>query len=107
MGTPMSASDSTRGRLVRVWARKLAQKLQSEHVRIPKFDPKDKVHKRLAELSIQAHELAKTPASDKPQASSSKLAEIEAEVDVESAKLWDLSASDLAEVQRSLKELQA
>jgi hypothetical protein len=30
---------------------------------------------------------------------------VEAEVDVESAKLWNLSASDLAEIQRSLKEL--
>jgi hypothetical protein len=27
------------------------------------------------------------------------------EVDLESAKLWNLSASDLAEIQRSLKEL--
>jgi hypothetical protein len=33
------------------------------------------------------------------------VAEIEAQVDLESAKLWDLSASDLAEIQRSLKEL--
>ncbi|MBN2466086.1 hypothetical protein JXD38_10750 [candidate division WOR-3 bacterium] len=72
---------------------------------IPKYDPKDKVHKRLAELSMQAHELARTPASDKPQASSRTLEEVEAEVDLESAKLWSLSASDLAEIQRSLKEL--
>jgi len=75
-------------------------------LRIPKFDPKDKVHKQLAELSIQAHELARMPASDKPQASSPKLQEVEAELDVESAKLWNLSPSDLAEIQRSLKELQ-
>jgi hypothetical protein len=74
-------------------------------LRIPKCDPKDKVHKRLAELSMQAHELAKTPASDKPQAASWRLEEVEAEIDVESAKLWNLSASDLAEIQRSLKEL--
>jgi hypothetical protein len=30
---------------------------------------------------------------------------IEAQVDLESAKLWNLSASDLAEIQRSLREL--
>ena len=30
---------------------------------------------------------------------------VNAQVDPESAKLWDLSASDLAEIQRSLKEL--
>ena len=33
------------------------------------------------------------------------VAEIEAQVDLESAKLWNLSASDLAEIQRSLEEL--
>jgi hypothetical protein len=33
------------------------------------------------------------------------VAEVEAQVDLESAKLWNLSASDLAEIQRSLKEL--
>ena len=63
------------------------------------------MHKRLAELSMQAHELTKTPASDKSQASGRKLEEVEAEVDLESAKLWNLSVSDLAEIQRSLKEL--
>jgi hypothetical protein len=35
------------------------------------------------------------------------VAEIEAQVDLESAKLWSLSVFDLAEIQRSLKELQA
>jgi len=30
---------------------------------------------------------------------------IESRVDLESAKLWNLSPSDLAEIQRSLKEL--
>jgi hypothetical protein len=33
------------------------------------------------------------------------VAEVEAEVDLESAKLWNLSPSDLAEIQRSLAEL--
>lgn len=33
------------------------------------------------------------------------VAEIETQVDVESARLWDVSASDLAEIERSLKEL--
>jgi hypothetical protein len=36
---------------------------------------------------------------------SRKLEAVEAEVDCESPKLWNLSASDLAEIQRSLKEL--
>jgi hypothetical protein len=81
MGTTQPASNPVRDRLVRAWGKKLAQRVRS-------MPP-----------------LARTPASDKPQASSSKLAEIEAEVDVESARLWNLSASDLAEIQRSLDEL--
>jgi hypothetical protein len=76
-----------------------------EHVRIPKYNPKDKVHKRLAELSMQAHELARTPAGSEPSAVSGKLEAVEAQVDLESAKLWNLTAADLAEIQRSLKEL--
>jgi SAM-dependent methyltransferase len=76
-----------------------------EHLRIPKFNPKDKVHKRLAELSMQAHELARTPAGSEPSAASRELQAVEAQVDLESVKLWNLSASDLAEIQRSLKEL--
>ncbi|MCX6844469.1 MAG: SAM-dependent DNA methyltransferase, partial [candidate division WOR-3 bacterium] len=74
-------------------------------LRIPKIDPKDKVHKRLAELSMQAHELAKAPAGSEPSAVSRELQAVEVQVDLESAKLWDLTASDLAEIQRSLKEL--
>jgi SAM-dependent methyltransferase len=75
-----------------------------EHIRIPKYDPKDKVHKRLAELSMQAHELARTLAGSEPSAVSRELQAVEAQVDLESAKLWNLSVSDLAEIQRSLKE---
>jgi hypothetical protein len=76
-----------------------------EHIRIPKFDPKDKMHKRLAELSMQAHDLARTPAGPEPSAVSRELQAVEAQVDLESAKLWNLTPSDLAEIQRSLKEL--
>ena len=69
-----------------------------EHIGIPKFDPNDKVHKQLAELSMQAHEVAK-------KGDEKVVAGIEAQVDLESAKLWNLSTSDLAEIQRSLREL--
>jgi hypothetical protein len=69
-----------------------------ERVCIPKYEPKDNVHKRLAELSMQAHEAAKT-------GDEKAVAEIESQVDLESAKLWNLTPSDLAEIQRSLKEL--
>ena len=56
MGTPPSASNPARDLVTRNWARKVAQNLQN----IP---PQ-----------------AKTPASDKPQASSHKLEEVEADL---------------------------
>ena len=124
MGTPPAASNPARDLLTRNWAKKVAQKLQSllpnkpneadfrhaiellfEKGRIAKYDPKDKVHKRLAELSMQAHELAQAPAGSEPSAVGRELQAVDAQVDLEPTKLWNLSASDLGEIQRSLREL--
>ena len=144
MGTLPSASNPARDLLTRIWAKKVAQKLQSllpnkpneadfRHAIEPLFDgfcveagipplahaefspasgTADAVFsrfmiedKRFAELSMQAYELAKAPAGSEPLAVSRKLEAVEAQVDLESAKLWNLSAADLAEIQRSLKEL--
>ena len=69
-----------------------------EHIRIPRFDPNNPVHLRLAELSKQAHEAAK--AGDE-----TRLREIEAEIDRQAAKLWGLSDDELRDIQQSLAEL--
>jgi SAM-dependent methyltransferase len=69
-----------------------------ERLRIPRFDPKNPVHLRLAELSMQAHEAAKV-------GDEMRLREIEAEIDLWAAKLWGLSDEELREVQESLAEL--
>jgi len=69
-----------------------------EHIRIPRFDPNNPVHCRLAELSMQAHEAAKV-------GDEMRLREIEAEIDRWAAKLWGLSGKELREVQESLAEL--
>jgi hypothetical protein len=69
-----------------------------EHIRIPRFDRKNPVHLRLAELSKQAHEAAKV-------GDEMRLREIEAEIDLWAAKLWGLSGEELREVQESLAEL--
>jgi len=69
-----------------------------ERIRIPRFDPKNPVHLRLAELSEQAHGAAKAGDAD-------RLRKLEAEVDLEAAKLWGLSEEELREIQRSLVEL--
>ncbi|GBC82945.1 hypothetical protein HRbin10_02083 [bacterium HR10] len=69
-----------------------------EHIRIPRYDPSDPVHRRLAELSQAAHEATK--AEDE-----ARLCQIEAEIDREAAKLWGLTEEELREIQRSLQEL--
>jgi hypothetical protein len=69
-----------------------------EHIRIPRFDPNNPVHLRLAELSEQAHEAAKI-------GDENRLREIEAEIDLWAAKLWDLREDELGDIQQSLAEL--
>jgi len=69
-----------------------------EHIRIPRFDPKNPVHCRLAELSMQAYEAAKI-------GDEIRLREIEAEIDLWAAKLWDLTDDELRDIQQSLAEL--
>jgi hypothetical protein len=69
-----------------------------EHIRIPRFDPKNPVHLRLAELSMQAHEAARI-------GDEMRLREIEAEIDRWAAKLWNLTDDELRDIQQSLAEL--
>jgi hypothetical protein len=69
-----------------------------EHIRIPRFDRKNPVHLRLAELSKQAHEAAKV-------GDETRLREIEAEIDRWAAKLWNLTDDELRDIQQSLAEL--
>jgi len=69
-----------------------------ERLCIPRFDPKNPVHLRLAELSEQAHEAAKV-------GDERRLQGIEAEIDHWAAQLWNLSDDELREIQQSLAEL--
>jgi len=66
-------------------------KFLKDYLKIPKFDPENKVHAGLAELSKEAHERAKK--DDKE-----KLIEIENEIDVYVAKLYGLSQKDFDEI---------
>jgi SAM-dependent methyltransferase len=70
-----------------------------EHIRIPRFNPKDPVHRRLAELSERAHEAAK-------REDVRRLRQIEEAVDEAAARLWGLTDAELREIRRSLVELQ-
>ncbi|WCM40208.1 Eco57I restriction-modification methylase domain-containing protein [Thermus antranikianii] len=70
-----------------------------EHIRIPRYQPTDPVHRRLAELSQAAHKAAQ--AGDEK-----RLEALEAEIDREAAKLWGLTEAELREIQESLRELE-
>jgi hypothetical protein len=69
-----------------------------QSIRLPKFDPKDKVHVGLAELSEQAHEAT-------AKGDSERVAKIEEQVDLLAAKLWGLSDKKLKEIKLALEEL--
>jgi len=73
-----------------------------ENVRLPKFDAKNKRHQRLAELSATAHQLA----ADSTEADQKRLVKVEAEIDETAAAVWDISDTELRDIQSSLADLQ-
>ncbi|HVM50990.1 MAG TPA: N-6 DNA methylase [Candidatus Acidoferrum sp.] len=73
-----------------------------EHVRLPQFDAQDKQHQRLAELSLQAHQLT----TQAPDDAAKRLAKVEAEIDeAAAAAVWGISATELRDIQSSLADL--
>ncbi len=68
-----------------------------ENVAVPRYSPRDPLHRRLSDLSEAAH----TAASE---GDAERVSSIEAEIDVSAARLWGLSESELAEIHRSLGE---
>jgi hypothetical protein len=71
-----------------------------DHIRIPRFDPGDRGHQRLADLSARAHDAARRD-------DASTLKRIEAQTHRQAARLWGLTDQELAEIQRGLQELTA
>lgn len=71
-----------------------------ENVRLPKFDAKNKQHRRLTELSEKAHALA---AESEPD--TKRLEAIETEIDETAAELWGITATELGDIQSSLADL--
>jgi hypothetical protein len=68
-----------------------------QHIRIPSFDPGNKLHLRLSGLSEEAHKGA-TKGND--------VSEIEAEIDDLAAEIWGLTKEELKEIKSSLEEVQ-
>jgi len=75
-------------------------------IKIPRFDPSNELHKKIAELSKRAHELAKCIyAERKPDycrgvEAERKLRNVEREIDLAVAQLFGLSGDDLREFER-------
>ncbi len=70
-----------------------------DHIRIPRYDSSNPVHRRLAKLSQAAHKAAR-------KGDTAELQRIEAEIDHTAAKLWGLTDEELREIQQSLKDLE-
>jgi hypothetical protein len=77
----------------------------TDFIKIPKFDPQDKIHNKIAELSKRAHELSNLKHS-KPSAAETynyvekELEEVEGEIDLAVAELFGLSEEDLREFEK-------
>jgi type II restriction/modification system DNA methylase subunit YeeA len=81
------------------------------NLRIPKFDPSDDLHRRIAELSKRAHELARCVyASSKPNYcagidAEDELGKVEDELDLAVAKLYGVFEGELKEFRRLMAML--
>jgi len=71
-----------------------------QYVAVPKFEAENEVHRRLAELSMRAHELAA-----QGESGAEELAEVEKEVDRAAAELWGITDKELAAIRETLEEL--
>ncbi len=68
-----------------------------EHIRIPRFDPQNALHRALARLSERAHQAV---------AAGHDVGDIEAEIDRLAARLWGLTDEELREIQQNLQWLE-
>ena len=72
-----------------------------QHVAIPRLDPSTSMFANLSSLSHRAHQFAA-----KGKDAENELLQVEEEIDRKAAELWGITTEDLAEIQRSLNELE-
>jgi type II restriction/modification system DNA methylase subunit YeeA len=77
----------------------------ADFIKIPKFDPQDKTHNKIAELSKRAHELSSLKHSEQPAAErynyiEKELEKVEGEINLAVAELFGLSLEDLREFEK-------
>jgi len=74
-----------------------------ENIRIPKFDPNNKLHIYLSELSQKAHEIAKNIKDE--EILNDDIKKIEEEIDKVSAEIWGLTEEELRDIKISLRDI--
>jgi hypothetical protein len=76
-----------------------------KYLGIKKFNPKDKLHIKLSELSKKAHELAKKYYEQNDLVAQAELKKVEEEIDKTVAKLYGITDEELEEIKKTLRIL--
>jgi len=77
----------------------------TKNVYIPKFNPKNKLHLKLSDLSKKAHELAKRYYEQNDEDAKKELEKIEEEIDKTVAEIYGITDEELEEIKKTLKIL--
>jgi len=77
----------------------------TENVNIPKYDPNNILHKKLCEVSYEAHKVAKEIYVEKRDDLKENLQQIEDEIDKLVSKLYGITDEELDEIRKCLKIL--
>ena len=73
-----------------------------DNVKIPKYDPENELHKKIAELSKRAHDLAKEIHEENRRNLETELRKVEEELDIVVAKLFGMGEAELREFKKLL-----
>lgn len=76
-----------------------------KYMGIKKFNPKNKLHLKLSELSKKAHELAKKYYEQNDLVAWEELKKVEEEIDKTVAKLYEITDEELEEIKKTLRIL--
>jgi len=72
------------------------------HVKIPKFNPKNPLHQKLSQLSQKAHEIAKKIYEENREDLKEDLKKTEEEIDKTVAELYGITDEELKEIRKCL-----
>ena len=74
----------------------------TQYIKIPKFNPKNPLHKKLSQLSQKAHEIAKKIYEENREDLKEDLKKIEEEIDKTVAELYGITDEELKEIRKCL-----